>query len=845
LTQAGSVLGTPAFMSPEQAGGEIDRIDERSDVFGLGAVLCTLLTGLPPYSGPSGEAVRLLAVRGQTAEAFARLDACGAEPDLVALCKRCLSFAPTNRPANAGELATVVADFRRTSEERARQAELDRAKTEVKAAERRKRRWVLAALAVSMSLLAMLTAGGLGWRWYEKRAEQEVVRKAVTSLVDTAEQAVRDNQTAAAAAALENVGSRLSGYESELPAMHARYETLDRDHRTLLALDRLQTRTEIFERPKWEEYRAVFTENGVRFEDGYREAGERLRASVTSRQLIRVMHQHYTSWNFRDAGSKEMIAALDVADPDPFRVRLRQAVHGENPRDVAGVMASATSEQRSVESVGWLLRTGFLPLAERRELGLELLSRQPNDYETLVDMAFLEEDAGRREADLIIGYWRAALAARPQSAFSHIAVGEAARRLKQDLPTAKAHFREAILLAPSDGTPWSHLGRVLTAEKNSDEAIRAHEKAIELSPNLALSHYQLAFLYAEREDEGRSAAALRTAVKLDDTLVYGGYGVEEGRMPSLIRLVRKLVRELPDDAELHWVLSQFLRNSGDQQAARPHAEPAAKLDPQSHRFWYDLGIIYTDLSDAEAALTAFHSHHQLKPDDPSRRTKVGETLVALHRYEEAVTEFREVLDETDDDEARRGLGKALVALGKMDEGLKQFRRDYTFDDTPFGKLVSKRLIQDLAVHFPHEALTVCRRILNDHPTWGEDWEYCSFLRYEAACYALRCSVQDGKDVPAIIDSAALRNEAFAWLRDDFTARGRAAGLDTEYRSWLHDMLEHYLTDKDLAPVRDPAELAKLSESERQAWGQLWADVRKLHADTAPPREVLPPPRRVQ
>src|SRR5262249_44776498 len=57
-TQAGSILGTPAYMAPEQAAGEIAKIDERSDVFGLGAVLCTILTGRPPYEGPTAFSVR-------------------------------------------------------------------------------------------------------------------------------------------------------------------------------------------------------------------------------------------------------------------------------------------------------------------------------------------------------------------------------------------------------------------------------------------------------------------------------------------------------------------------------------------------------------------------------------------------------------------------------------------------------------------------------------------------------------------------------------------------------------------------------------------------------------------
>jgi serine/threonine protein kinase len=173
FTQTGSVLGTPAFMPPEQAAGAVGLIDRRSDVFGLGAVLAAVLTGRPPFVADTSEEARVKAARGDVGECFDRLEACRADPDLVALCQRCLAPRPEDRPPDAGAVAKAVAALRAAADERARGAELDRVRAEgearqaeTRAAEQRKRRRVLLAASGIITLVLLAGLGASLWQMF-------------------------------------------------------------------------------------------------------------------------------------------------------------------------------------------------------------------------------------------------------------------------------------------------------------------------------------------------------------------------------------------------------------------------------------------------------------------------------------------------------------------------------------------------------------------------------------------------------------------------------------------------------------------------------------------------------
>jgi len=126
LSRAGEALGTPAYMPPEQAHGEWDKVDARADVFALGGILCVILTGQPPYVGTNVLEVVRRAGTADLRDTFTRLAQSAADPELIELCKQCLAPRPSERPPNAAAVAGLMEAYRLRAEDRLRMAETAR-----------------------------------------------------------------------------------------------------------------------------------------------------------------------------------------------------------------------------------------------------------------------------------------------------------------------------------------------------------------------------------------------------------------------------------------------------------------------------------------------------------------------------------------------------------------------------------------------------------------------------------------------------------------------------------------------------------------------------------------------
>ena len=507
LTQAGSILGTWPYMAPEQARGHIDQVDTRVDVFSLGSILCEILTGKPAYHG---QGFRRQAKEAQLDDATQRLDACGADPELIAIARACLSEKPEDRYASAVELADALEQQLQSVQTRLQEERLAKEREAVQVVEeKRRRRWQLGvAVAVLLIMAGVAAVSFLAYaQLEEKRREQEVQFGVANAALDEAERFLRQRNDTEAKAALKNASIILG--ETGDPNQRYRLKQLRETLQLAQQLEEIRLNTSIWlnAAAKFDfasalvNYPATLTPLGYDVLNGKPDqVAARIKQSVIADRLVTALDA-WTEIAHRGDSTKVRDRVMIVAsqadsasEERELRRLLRTPGAWDDPKMLIARLEETDARKLSPELI-LLANSRMHDDKMAIKLIQECLITHPKDF-------WLHFQLGHRFHDQYvyqIGCFRSALAIRPDVAAAWYNVGFAYHKLG-DLQSAVPAYQQAIAVDPNDLYAYSRLGDVYLEWEQLPEALTFYRKAVEIYPKYTSGHEDLGKALARAGD---------------------------------------------------------------------------------------------------------------------------------------------------------------------------------------------------------------------------------------------------------------------------------------------------------------------------------------------------------
>jgi serine/threonine-protein kinase len=811
-TKAPLAAGTPAYMPPERARGDRGHAGIRSDVFSLGAILCEILAGDPPYRGSHRSEIYRRAVNADLGEARDRLAASGADGALVALAVDCLAVDPAARPADAEAIAHRIDDHVKAVGRRARDAEIDLARAHARhASERRARRLTLA---LAAAVILGLVAGGVGFLMLreEKLTRQADAARLVDEAIGVAHEALAEarvtqppdperwaNAEAAAvrAVALAERSTPAEGTAARARALLAETHALRENRLRYLAF---QERIEDLEHHGLEEdrksawldaaYRAAFRDAGIDVArvdaDPPTDVGARaaLSLALANWALARGRAQDPPT-------RRDLLQAATIVDPDPDRKDLCSAFLAADHDRLLAAARAAESSDASPESM--LLLSKFLGGLNHPDEAIGVLraacSKHPGDFNLHHDLAARLGSMTPPPHDEIIRLMSMCVAIRPASAHALTDLGS-------------AHY----------------------SNEQSELAVVALEKATALQPDHARGWLTLAVVRRDLGELDRAREAAERAVQCEsdaDALVRTAADCwRRGLVEPAKSALRKAVRAAPRHAVARAELGRIALIEGSPEQAVAPLREAVEISPTMGAAWASLGAALSATQNVDDARDALEKALELGESSPDVALSLAEALLR----EGAVERALDVLGRAANAPLERtALMRLAAELATPEDAVR------LGTDSRSGRTADVAAAASVRGWFRASAK------LWEAARAGEPVRGSAIEAARAAALAGRGFGADAAGIGAA-DLAALRERALALLEGEIGVARREWEADHLRAPAWRRRLRGWVADAAF-PSEGRSDFAALPAVERRRWEELWKGAGALLADFD--RLVLP------
>jgi tetratricopeptide (TPR) repeat protein/tRNA A-37 threonylcarbamoyl transferase component Bud32 len=791
-TQMGTAVGTPQYMSPEQAAGRLDLLGPASDVYSLGATLYCLLTGKVPFDAADVGALLQRVQKGEFPPP--RQLKRNVPAALEAVCLKAMALNQQDRYASTRALADDIEHWLADEPVIAWREPLA-----VRAGRWVRRHRVLAASTAAGLVVALVLVSG-GAVWLEQRKEQERRERLAQQ-----ERAREQAEAGLAQAVALRQGYRYADAKAMLEQVHGwARQASDRDLDTrvnqadadlVLArdLDRVRQEAATLIEGKWgaarmlEEFPAVLARHGMDVLAGdLDELSQTIRASAVRQDIVAAL-DNWTLVEINLQRFHRLVGLANCADElDPWRQAVRAGIaQGDRQRLVQ--LVRVTGEGKATPGVVLLLAHAFGPRSEEatgllRRMQLE----RPHDFWVNFELGkHLYEQKKYQEAvecylvavalrsysplahsnlgvalhakgkvDEAIACYQKAIAIDPKHAPAHYNLGSAWYG-KRKVDEAIACFHRASVLDPKLAPAHNNLGWALQGQGKTDEAIACYQKAIAIDPKYAPAHINLGAALGNKGKVDEAIASYHKAIACYHKVIdidprfakaYTGLGVclhGKGKVDEAIVYYKKAIEIDPKYAWAHNNLGFALQAKGEVDEAIESYRRAIAFDPKDAHAHSGLGVALHGKGKVDEAIECYQKAIGIDPRFANAHNNLGWALQGQGKTDEAIACYQKAIGIAPNHaKAHHNLGTALVQQGKLDEARAAFRqafRDRSSADAFFANALTRAGRLDEALAAAREAVRLGPNSPWAHQNLG--WVLLKQKKWDGAIAAYRATVR--------------------------------------------------------------------------------------------------------